>query len=63
MITAFFLVALVASCGNDTAQKEAANELLKIEINQMDSISEVLEQSGLEIDASRDELNSLLEEL
>lgn len=65
IITIFCLTALMASCGDgvEASAEAAANEVLKTEINHLDSISSALEQSGVEIDETRDELNSLLEGL
>lgn len=64
-----FASALVMSCGNGEAEKKAAEEeaaqleMINNEIHVEDSISEVLEQAKAEIEATSEELNSLLEEL
>ncbi|MFD1552719.1 hypothetical protein DNU06_08860 [Putridiphycobacter roseus] len=60
---------LLASCGNAAAEKKAEEEKaaalkeMTSEINTMDSLSTVFDESAHEIEAASDELNQLLNEL
>jgi PBP1b-binding outer membrane lipoprotein LpoB len=69
IVMIIFASMLVLSCSNgDVEKKAAAEEVAKIEmvnaeINDLDSIAEVLEQTAEDIETTNEELNNLLNEL
>ena len=69
VVMILFASMLVLSCGNGEAEKKAAEEeaakveMMNAEIHEMDSISEVLEQTTADIEAASAELKNLLNEL